>query len=70
MDLTLGQMFLEEQSNRFDYSVQEADKCEWEVLEDNTIDQYPIRVQVGVELQKDGEIRGRRWILEKADWEK
>jgi len=49
-----------------------ADKCEWRFLEDNTIgsDHYPIRVQVGVELQKDGEMRGGRWILERADREK
>lgn len=49
-----------------------ADKCGWEILKDTTIgsDHYPIRVQVGMEVQKDGEMRGGRWILEKADWEK
>lgn len=49
-----------------------ADKCGWEVLKDTTIgsDHYPVRVQVGVEVLKDSEMRGGRWILEKADWEK
>lgn len=49
-----------------------ADRCEWEVLAGNMIgsDHFPILVQVGVEVHKDSAIRGGRWLLEKADWEK
>lgn len=44
-----------------------ANKCGWEILAGNTIgsDHFPIRVHVGVEMQKDGVIRERRWILGK-----
>lgn len=49
-----------------------ADKCEWEVLKDNAIgsDHFPIKIQVGMEVVIEREVKNERWILEKADWEK
>jgi len=49
-----------------------ADKCEWEVSRGNTVgsDHYPIKVYIGVEIEKEKEVKVEKWFEEKADWEK
>ena len=49
-----------------------ADKCEWEVLRGNTVgsDHYPIKVHIGVEVEKEREVKVEKWFVEKADWTK
>ena len=49
-----------------------ADKCEWEVLRENTVgsDHYPIKVHIGVEVEKEREVKVEKWFVEKADWTK
>lgn len=33
-------------------------------------DHFPIKIQVGMEVVIEREVKNERWILEKADWEK